>query len=171
MKKEIVSWMKSILIALLVVFICRQFLFTPVTVKGESMEPTFENSDRIIVTKIGNIEHFDMVVFHAPDADEEYIKRVIGLAGDSVKMKNDVLYINEKPYKEAYVKSNKEQIPPEENLTENFDVKVPEGSLFVMGDNRRESWDSRRFGVISEDSLVGKVEFRYFPFNERGAPQ
>ncbi|MFJ7745440.1 signal peptidase I [Peribacillus sp. NPDC097295] len=171
MKKEIVSWMKSILIALIVVFICRQFLFVPVTVKGESMEPTFENSDRIVVTKVGNIEHSDMVVFHAPDAEKEYIKRVIGLEGDRVKMKDDMLYINGKPYKEPYVKSNKEQIPPDENLTENFDVKVPEGSLFVMGDNRRHSWDSRRFGVISEDSLVGKVEFRFFPLNELGSPQ
>ncbi|MGE7604393.1 signal peptidase I [Peribacillus sp. NPDC097675] len=163
--------MKSILIAIIVVFICRQFLFVPVTVKGESMEPTFENSDRIVVTKVGNIEHSDMVVFHAPDAEKEYIKRVIGLEGDRVKMKDDVLYINGKAYKEPYVKSNKEQIPPNENLTENFDVKVPKGFLFVMGDNRRHSWDSRMFGVISEDSLVGKVEFRFFPLNELGAPQ
>ncbi|MGE7780954.1 signal peptidase I [Peribacillus sp. NPDC097264] len=171
MKKELFSWVKSVLIALIVVFICRQFLFVPVTVKGESMEPTYENNDRIVVTKFGNIEHFDMVVFHAPDAEKDYIKRVIGLAGDSVEMKDDVLYINGKQYKEPYVESKKEEIQSDENLTENFDVKVPKGTLFVMGDNRRHSWDSRRFGVIREDSLVGKVEFRFFPLNELGAPQ
>ena len=171
MKKELFSWVKSVLIAIIIVFICRQFLFVPVTVKGESMEPTYEKNDRIIVTKVGNIEHFDMVVFHAPDEEKDYIKRVIGLAGDSVKMKDDELYINGKRYKEPYVESKKEEIPSGENLTENFEVKVSKGTLFVMGDNRRNSWDSRRFGVIREDSLVGKVEFRFFPMNKLGTPQ
>ncbi|MFB7638779.1 signal peptidase I [Peribacillus butanolivorans] len=177
-KSEVFSWVKSILFALIIVFICNQFLFTPVIVKGKSMEPTYENNNRIVVTKIGKIEHFDMVVFHAPDADKKYIKRVIGLPGDSVEMKKDVLYINGKKYTEPYLKTKKEEIPPEENLTENFTLqnllgksKVPNGYLFVMGDNRRDSWDGRRFGFISEESLVGKVEFRFYPLNELGMPQ
>ena len=87
MKKEALSWVKSILIALIVVFICRQFLFAPVTVKGESMEPTYENNDWIVVTKVGEIKHFDMVVFHAPDEEKDYIKRVVGLEGDRIEMR------------------------------------------------------------------------------------
>lgn len=63
MKSEVFSWLKAILFALMIVFICQQFLFTPVTVKGESMEPTYENDDRIVVAKIGKPERFDMVVF------------------------------------------------------------------------------------------------------------
>jgi signal peptidase I len=178
MKSEVFSWLKSILFALMIVFICQQFLFTPVTVKGESMEPTYENDDRIVVAKIGKPERFDMVVFYAPDAEENYIKRVIGLPGDSVEMKDDILYINGKKYTEPYLKIKKGEIPPEENLTENFTLqnllgksKVPNGYLFVMGDNRRDSWDGRRFGFISEESLVGKVEFRFYPLNELGMPQ
>ncbi|GAB6258557.1 MULTISPECIES: signal peptidase I [Peribacillus] len=178
MKSEVFSWLKAILFALMIVFICQQFLFTPVTVKGESMEPTYENDDRIVVAKIGKPERFDMVVFYAPDAEENYIKRVIGLPGDSVEMKDDVLYINGKKYKEPYLKTKKGEIPPEENLTENFSLsdllgksKVPAGHLFVMGDNRRNSWDGRRFGFISEESLVGKVKFRIYPLNEMGVPK
>ncbi|WP_342604333.1 signal peptidase I [Peribacillus sp. FSL E2-0159] len=178
MKSEVFSWLKSILFALIIVFICQQFLFTPVTVKGESMEPTYENDDRIMVAKIGKPERFDMVVFYAPDAEENYIKRVIGLPGDSVEMKDDVLYINGKKYTEPYLKTKKREISPEENLTENFTLsdllgksKVPVGHLFVMGDNRRNSWDGRRFGFISEESLVGKVKFRIYPLNEMGMPK
>ncbi|AMM91910.1 signal peptidase I [Peribacillus simplex] len=178
MKAEVFSWLKSILFAFMIVFICQQFLFTPVTVKGKSMEPTYENDDRIVVTKIGKPERFDMVVFNAPDADAKYIKRVIGLPGDSIEMKDDMLFINGIEYTEPYLKTKKEEIPPEENLTENFTLndllgksKVPVGHLFVMGDNRRKSWDGRRFGFISEESLVGKVEFRIYPLNEIGVPK
>ncbi|MGE7761350.1 signal peptidase I [Peribacillus sp. NPDC097895] len=177
-KSEVLSWLKSILFAIMIVFICQQFLFTPVTVKGESMEPTYENDDRIVVTKVGMPERFDMVVFNAPDRDELYIKRVIGLPGDSVVMKDDVLYINGKKYTEPYLETKKAEIPRGENLTENFNLKdsfgktkVPVGSLFVMGDNRRNSWDGRRFGFISEQSLVGKAEIRIYPLNKMGAPK
>lgn len=176
--KEALSWVKSILLALIVVFICREFLFEPVMVKGESMRPTYEDADKIIVSKLGEVQRFDQIVFHAPDADENYIKRVIGLPGDRVEMKDDVLYINGKEYKEPYLQSNKEEIPRGECLTEDFTLyelwgenKVPQGSFFVMGDNRRNSYDSRRFGFISEKSLIGKAEFRFYPFNEAGIPR
>ena len=71
------------------------------------MYPTFEDSNRVILNKISDVDRFDMIVFHAPDADENYIKRVIGLPGDTVEMKNDVLYINGKAYKEPYLKDSK----------------------------------------------------------------
>ncbi|MGE6259834.1 signal peptidase I [Heyndrickxia sporothermodurans] len=175
-KKELYSWIKSIAIAVIIVFICRQFLFTPVVVHGESMLPTFQNNNRVVVSKISSIKRFDMVVFDAPDVEErkelDYIKRVIGLPGDQIEVKNDVLYVNGKAYKESYVK--KEQGPKTEDFTlqELTGSKtVPNGFYFVMGDNRHGSDDSRSFGFIPEDSIIGKVVFRFYPFTKIGMPK
>ncbi|MEI3614737.1 signal peptidase I [Pseudogracilibacillus sp. SO30301A] len=79
---------------LIIAVVIRSFLFSPSLVLGQSMEPTFENHDRVIVSKISNIQRFDIIVFDAPDVNEYYIKRVIGLPGDTVGVKDDVLYIN-----------------------------------------------------------------------------
>ncbi|MBK0005728.1 MULTISPECIES: signal peptidase I [Priestia] len=180
-KKEVFSWIKSIVIALVIVVGVRHFLFAPTTVHGESMYPTFEDSNRVILNKISDVDRFDMIVFHAPDADENYIKRVIGLPGDTIEMKNDVLYINGKHYKEPYLKESKKSLAPNEKFTEDFTlqtlpatdgkVKVPKNSLFVMGDNRPVSHDGRAFGFISQKSVIGKVQFRYYPLNEVGEPK
>src|SRR4051794_30385270 len=99
-KKEIISWIQSILFALAIVFICYQFLFVPTKVQGVSMLPTFEDGDRVIVSKISSIDRLDMIVFDAPDIEERYIKRVIGIPGDHVEMIEDVLYINGEVYDE-----------------------------------------------------------------------
>jgi len=174
-KKEVYSWIKSIAFALVIVFICREFIFTPVVVKGESMEPTFENNNRLIVSKTSAIERFDMIVFKAPDKDEQYIKRVIGLPGDSVEMRDDVLYINGKSYEEPYVKRNNNQL---NKVTGDFTLKeltgnkkVPDGYLFVLGDNRLRSKDSRELGFISTDSVIGGVKFQFYPLQEIGIPK
>ena len=165
------SWVKSILFALIVAFICRQFLFTPSIVRGESMSPTFEDENRIILSKTSNIQRFDIIVFDAPDSDERYIKRVIGLPGDSIEVKDDVLYINGKVYEEPYLKENKEENLLNK-LTYDFTYEeVPENSLFVMGDNRLNSTDSRIFGCISYDSVIGEVKLRLYPLKEIGIPK
>src|SRR3954469_25046316 len=101
-KNETFEWVKSILGALVIAFIIRSFFFTPIVVDGESMNPTLQDKDRMVVTKIGEPKRFDIVVFHAPDG-RDYIKRVIGLPGDSIEYKNDVLYINGKAYNEPYL--------------------------------------------------------------------
>lgn len=93
-KEEIYSWIKSIVFAVVLSFICQQFLFTPVTVRGESMMPTFENNNKVFISEISEIERFDMIVFHSPVSEDNHIKRVIGLLGDKVQVKDDVLYIN-----------------------------------------------------------------------------
>ncbi|MBM7691431.1 signal peptidase I [Peribacillus deserti] len=82
-KREVYSWGKSILFALFIVWFCRQFIFVPVSVQGESMVPTFDDKNKIIVAKISKIDHFDLVVFSSPVSDENHIKRVIGLPGGS----------------------------------------------------------------------------------------
>ncbi|WP_172371854.1 signal peptidase I [Sporosarcina jiandibaonis] len=170
-KKELFSWVKSAGIALILVVLIRQFLFTPVIVSGESMTPTFENDNIIVISKIHSINRFDMVVFHSPIADDNLIKRVIGLPGDHVVMDNDNLYINKRKYTEDYLSSHKEEIFIGERLTEDFEVVVPKGKLFVLGDNRRYSKDSRELGFIDEKLIVGKVAFRFYPLTDIGIPK
>ncbi|MFY4776698.1 signal peptidase I [Metabacillus sp. RGM 3146] len=174
-KNEAASWIKSILLALVIVFIVRQFLFVPTVVEGVSMMPTLQDGNRVIVSKIGKLNRFDEIVFHAPDAPKDYVKRIIGLPGDSVEMKNDTLYVNGKAYKEPYLKESRKSLMAGQLLTEDFTLQeltdkkvVPEGSLFVMGDNRPNSHDGRAFGFIKKDSVVGKVEARIWPLNEIG---
>lgn len=168
-KKELYSWVKSIILAFILAFLCTNFLFAPTTVKGESMSPTFEDNDKILISKISEIERFDIIVFNAPDSDERYIKRVIGLPGDTIEMDNDILYVNGKAYKETYLDENREEISLSK-LTGDFTLEeltgeatVPEGKLFVLGDNRLISNDSRRFGFISSEEVIGEVKFRFFP--------
>lgn len=103
-KEDLISWMKTLLLALLIAFICRQFIFSPMTVKGESMSPTFEENNWIFVSKTSTIDRFDMVVFHAPEENEKYVKRVIGVPGDEIEMKDDILYVNGQAFEEPYVK-------------------------------------------------------------------
>lgn len=170
--KEIMSWIWPILIAVIIAVVVRQFLFAPVTVKGESMENTYHNNDRVIISKISKIKRFDVIVFESPVEDDHYIKRVIGLPGDHVKVENDVLYINDKIYEEAYEADHiKEYKQDELNFTENFTMEdvtgekvVPEGQYFVLGDNRQNSSDSRDYGFIQESAVNGVVVFKFFPW-------
>lgn len=167
--RKIYPWVKIIGLALVIVCISYQFLLIPAVVKGQSMFPTLENNNGIVVTKTTSIDRFDMIVFDAPDEDTKYVKRVIGVPGDSVEMIDDILYVNGKPYEEEYVNRDVEF----DQITEDFSLedvagvtKVPEGHFFVLGDNRTRSKDSRRFGLISEDSVVGEVKFRFYPIRE-----
>ncbi|MDN4493420.1 signal peptidase I [Ureibacillus aquaedulcis] len=170
-KNEFMSWLVAILFGIVISFICREFLFSPLVVKGASMMPTYENQDVIIVSKISEINRFDQIVFEAPDEDEYYIKRVIGLPGDKVEMKDDILIVNNKEYEESYVKRDNNN-PLQNRVTENFTLKgitgydaVPEGYLFVLGDNRLRSSDSRHFGLIPIDSVLGESKIRIYPFS------
>lgn len=176
-KKEVYSWIKSIAFAFVIAFICREFLFTPTTVLGASMSPTFQDQDKVLISKTAEIERFDVIVFDAPDIDGvHYIKRVIGLPGDRIEMKDDVLYINGEALEEPYLIENKED-NPFNKLTGDFllqektgETKVPKDMLFVMGDNRLKSKDSRIFGLVSYESVIGEVKFRFYPLQEIGIP-
>lgn len=173
--KEFFSWVKAIVIAVILAFLIRTYIFTPIVVDGESMMPTLLDHERIILNKFGtdidSIERFDVVVFHATE-ERDYIKRVIGLPGDHIEYKNDTLYINGKKYEETYLEEYKVQMDGEP-LTGDFTLEeitggktVPENHLFLMGDNRQNSLDSREIGTISIDQIVGKANFVYWPLNE-----
>lgn len=174
-KSESWEWLKAILIALLLAVVIRYFLFAPIVVDGQSMMPTLQNSDRLIVNKIGYTiskpERFDIIVFHAT-SEKDYIKRVIGLSGDTIAYKNDLLYINGEPVEEAYLedyKKNAYSLPftLDFTLVDFTGVEVvPEGHLFVLGDNRQHSKDSRHIGFIPYDNVVGSANVIFWPFSE-----
>ena len=108
-KNEIWEWIKALFIAIILAFIIRIFLFTPIVVEGSSMEPTLQDQERMIVTKIGEPKRFDIVVFHASES-KDYIKRVIGLPGDRIEYIDDTLYINGTPYDEPYLDEFKQEM-------------------------------------------------------------
>jgi len=175
-KNELWEWTKALLIAFAIAAFIRYFLFTPIVVDGDSMMPTLENGDRMIVNKfsykIGEPDRFDIVVFHAP-GQKDYIKRVIGLPGDFVEYKDDQLYINGEPIDEPYLDAYKAEIS-EGNLTGDFSLKdidpsldvIPEGYVFVMGDNRRFSKDSRHIGIVDQKEIIGNTNIIFWPLNE-----
>lgn len=174
-KREVLEWIKALAFGVVIAFICKQFIFVPSEVEGASMLPSLEDGDRMIVSKVSEIQRFDQVVFRAPDEDENYVKRVIGLPGDTLEMRNDILYVNDRAYDEPYLKTHKEKLIPNQRLTEDFTLAeltnketIPEGYLFVLGDNRLISKDSRYFGLIPMESVIGKVEFRIWPLENIG---
>lgn len=133
-----------------------------VRVDGPSMEPSFFDRDRIVVSKVsyffGEIQRGDVIVFPAPRTPEEdYIKRVIGLPGDRIKIVGGYVYVNDVPLEEPYIKA-----PP---LTTMAEVVVPADTVFVMGDNRNVSSDSRAWGSLPTEDIIGKAVFVYWPFS------
>jgi len=175
LKKEGIEWIKAFAIGLIIFIFIRTFFFTNYVVQGESMEPTLVDGNKLIVNKIGyqigELHRFDVIVFHH-NKEEDFVKRIIGLPGDKVEYRDDELYVNGEKIAEPYLeKYRKEALGS--RLTGDFTLEdltgsetVPEGKLFVLGDNRLKSWDSRQFKFISVDQVVGKVNLRYWPLTE-----
>lgn len=174
-KRESIEWLKAIAIGVIIFIFVRTYFFSNYVVEGESMLPTLQEGNKLVVNKIGyqigEINRFDVIVFHA-SKKEDYVKRVIGLPGDRIEYREDKLFINGKEYEETYVIDSKTHMPGSK-ITGDFTLyeltgreTVPSGMLFVLGDNRLGSWDSRHFGFISIEQVVGKVNLRYWPLNE-----
>lgn len=174
--KEIIKSLLYFVILALVLVGLRQFVFTPVIVKGDSMDPTLIDGERVIALKNTDIHRFDIVTFPAPDdPGKNYIKRVIGLPGDTIEYKNDQLYINGKKYEEPYLDEFKAELTDGQPLTSDFNLtelfgteKVPDGELFVLGDNRRISKDSRIIGMINKKDIMADVKFVFWPLDRFG---
>jgi len=152
------------LILSIVLFVAINAVSARIRVDGASMEPTLQSGEFVIVNKLsyffGKPATGDVIVFHFPrDPDQEYIKRVIGLPGDQVAIKNGKVYINDQVLVEDYIAAS----PVYEDNWE-----VPGDSLFVLGDNRNNSSDSHNWGTVPLDYVIGKATFIYWPPTEWG---
>jgi signal peptidase I len=179
-KNELFEWAKLITVTAIFIFVLRSFIFTPIVVDGHSMMPTYEDGDRVIVNKIGkkitDLKRFDIIVFVAPNG-ELFIKRIIGLPGDHIAYEDDVLYINGEKVDEPYLNAYKSQLTDQGDFTYDFTLeevtgfeKIPKDYFFVLGDNRRNSSDSRNqsVGLVSMDQIVGEANIRVFPWGRIG---
>ncbi|CAM4279003.1 signal peptidase I [Paenibacillus endophyticus] len=175
--KEIVEWIKALVIAVVLVFLIRQFLFSPFIVDGPSMQPNFETGERLIVNKIlysiREPKFGEVVVFDVPEQGRKFIKRVIGVPGDKIKLDGDDLYINDKKIDEPYLKEAIEaahangQLYNEKGATSDVaDLVVPEDTIFALGDNRSDSTDSRVIGFVSDKEIVGRADIIFWPLNK-----
>ena len=204
--KEIGGWIICIVIAIILALLIKYFVLTPTVVKQESMFPTLEENQRLILNRLGRTfkqlpKRGDIITFEAPTetyrtkentdisnpvaiyeekdrnlwenfryhvleiGKTSYIKRVIGLPGEHVQIKDGKVYINDKELEEDYLQPG--------IVTDDFggifsDIIVPENTVFALGDNRNSSVDCRFFGCIPLDKIEGKVWVRFWPLNEFG---
>ncbi len=165
-KKEIKDWIVSLVAAVAVVLVIRTFLFTIIRVDGPSMSDTLLNGDRLFVTvldvKLNGPDRFDVVILHYPNRSENFVKRVIGVPGDTIEVKNGALTINGAAYDEPYL--TPERIARFSRGASDFSVTLGDDEYFVMGDNRDNSNDSRSVGTIKRSMFVGKVRQIIWPF-------
>ncbi|GAF12220.1 LOW QUALITY PROTEIN: signal peptidase I [Bacillus sp. JCM 19045] len=170
-KSEVWGWVKAIVIAVIIALVVRTFVVTSFEVSGISMEPTAHDQERFVVNKLsyqfGEPDRFDLIVFDATET-ERYIKRVLVLPGDTIRFENDQLYVNDQPTDEPFL--DEVQASYDGIYTSDFEYEgtVPENHVFVMGDNRGNSKDSRSIGPVHEDDIIGKVGLRFWPLTEFG---
>ncbi|MEA3406832.1 MAG: signal peptidase I [Chloroflexota bacterium] len=163
------SWLRelveSVLPALVIVLVINVFLAQATRVEGQSMEPNLHNNQRLIIEKVtyrfNKPEHGDIVVLHPPQqSGEPLIKRVIGVPGETLEIHDGQVYIDGQVIDEPYL---------DQPTWGTFGpILVPEGHVFVMGDNRRASNDSRAFGVVAFEDIIGRAWVRYWPLSEIG---
>lgn len=160
-KSSIMEWGVAVISALLIAVVIRFFLFAPYEVNGTSMYPTLDGNELLIVNKfiydVANPTYGDIVVFHTVE-HRDFIKRVIGVPGDKIEVKNGSVYRNGKKLTEPYI--------AEKMIGDFAQVVVPKGHLFVLGDNRNNSKDSRIIGSVDEKEVVGRADVVVMPFQE-----
>jgi signal peptidase I len=161
------AWLRDVLASVAVSVFIILFLYQPVRVEGTSMVPMLQDQDRLFINKlayhVGDVKPLDVVVFHYPrDLTKSYIKRVIALPGDQLRIDHGRVYVNGQLLSEPYVPSRftDERSQPE--------MTVPAGEYFVMGDHRSISSDSRDFGPVEGSLIYGKASFVYWPFDQAG---
>lgn len=170
-KSELLEWLKALLVAFLVVFLVRWLAFNNYIVDGRSMEPNFVHGERVIVNKLiypfREPKRGEVIVFLAPEG-KDYIKRVIALPGERVKVIGDTVYVNGTPIEEPYIREQVERARAaggSYNIGSTEEFTVPEDALFVLGDNRPESLDSRSpfVGFVPLDNVKGRADLVYWP--------
>lgn len=169
-KKEVMEWVKVFALAIVFAFVITQFI-KPTLVRGDSMYSTLEEGDYLIINRMSykfkEQDRGDIIVFESDlkqddGSIKDLVKRVIGVGGDHVVIENSKVYVNDKELNEPYIHNE---------ITEgDIDTVVPEGKVFVLGDNREISLDSRyeQVGFIDDSDILGKVVIRLYPFNKIG---
>ncbi len=161
--------LKIVILALAIVLPIRYFIFQPFIVKGESMEPNFHQGNYLIIDEISyrfrEPARGEIIVFKYPyNPSQRYIKRIIGLPGETVEIKDKQILIFSQDGQETILEES--AYLPETDLTfGNLRMTLAEGEYFVMGDNRPSSSDSRSWGFLPKKNIIGKVLFRLLPFN------
>ena len=172
--RNALEWIAVIVGAVLVALIIKTFVVQAFKIPSDSMYPTLMNGDRVVVNKLSydahDLNRGDVVVFDrpeglpaGPDDPKDLIKRVIGLPGDTLMTRDGSVYVNDRRLEEPYL--------PEGTMSYDIDrpVVVPEGQVFLMGDNRGFSSDSRVFGTVDVDTVVGRAFMIMWPFSRIGA--
>ncbi|MBM7635295.1 signal peptidase I [Streptococcus saliviloxodontae] len=182
-------------IIIIVAILTRLFVWFPVTVDGHSMDPTLADGQRLIVVKTTSLQRFDVVVAKETEdgTTKQIVKRIIGMPGDTIKYDNDTLYVNGKKITETYLKDylaafKKDQLQStysynnyfqeraasssafttDNNGNTSFEVTVPAGQYYLLGDDRIVSKDSRMVGTFSRKNILGEVTFRYWTLDKFG---
>lgn len=184
MKDFIIEVVKMFFLALIIIVPVRMFLFQPFIVRGASMEPNFSEKQYLIINEFGykntpvsvlgknlvtikprkDLEYGDIIVFRAPiDQKQYYIKRVVGLPGDTVEIDNGVVMIYNEENPEGRVIDESSYLPEGRKTNGTIKVTVGENEYYVLGDNRAASSDSRTFGPIQKNDVIGKVLLRAWP--------
>jgi signal peptidase I len=160
-------WMRDVLVSVAASFMIITFLYQPVRVEGTSMQPELRDQDRLFINKFAyrleSISRGDVVVFHYPrDPEKSYIKRVIALPGDTLRIDDGRVYVNGQRIEEPYVPK---RYRDGRSMPE---IVVPQENYFVMGDHRSISSDSRDFGPVDRELIYGKAAFIYWPADNMG---
>lgn len=179
--REIANWFLTILIALVIAMLIKAFIFVPIQVKMVSMQDTLFDGQRLIVYKLGYYfsppKQGDIIIFEHREGnfkgwmkflpvpnpgEEDYIKRVVAVAGEEVDIRDDGVYVNKKKLDEPYTKGITN------GGSQKYPFTVPKNTIFVMGDNREHSTDSRVLGCIGLDKVRGKAVVRIWPLKKFG---
>ncbi|NJD02644.1 MAG: signal peptidase I [Ruminiclostridium sp.] len=167
--KEALDWILHIGIAVLIGVLIVTFVAQRTLVHDISMQPTLVEGDNLVVeklsAKLGGLHKGDIIVFYVPEENRQLIKRLIAVEGDKVEIKNGKVYINDKAVKEDYLRGVETQplgFPEYDSLI------VPKGFVYVLGDNRPNSKDSRSIGPVEASRISGRAIFRFYPFNKAG---
>ena len=177
--KELRDWVVAILLAVLIAFVVREYVFTLVKVQGQSMEPSLHHDDRLYVNRFFYTpEKGDVIIFEpATDPNRPYVKRVIATEGDTVYIdfKTGDVYVNDEVIDEDYIKDETREMGSyisdlikNEKYSKSSPIVIQPGYIFVMGDNRNNSKDSRHLGPVPIEEVMGGAVFRFWPLNDIG---